>query len=59
MGTKIICFLIILAVDTTASIDTTATGYKIGMYLGGFLPFIALLIIFLLFIRGSYRFKNK
>lgn len=51
--------LFFLTQDSSMRVDTTAAGYKIGVYLGGSLPFIALLIVFLLIIRSRYRFKSK
>jgi|GEM_PF-2816775 len=50
---------ILLVQDTAVQVDTTGISYKVGLYIGSILPFIILLIIFLLIIRGSYRFKNK
>lgn len=50
--------LIFLTQDTMA-VDTTGFGYKVGIYIGSLLPFIGLLIVFLLIIRKSYRFKSK
>lgn len=51
--------LLFLVQDTTSRVDTTAVGYKIGIYIGSFLPFIGLLLVFLLIIRKSYRFKSR
>jgi hypothetical protein len=45
--------------DSVARVDTTAAGYQIGVYIGSFLPFIGLLIVFLLIIRSRYRFGSK
>jgi len=39
-------------------LDTTSVSYKVGVYIGSFLPFIALIVIFLLIIRSRYRFKK-
>lgn len=49
---------IFLTQDTMA-VDTTSLGYKVGVYIGGFLPFIGLLLVFLLIIRKSFRFKSR
>ena len=54
---KLVGFLIQVQ-DTSMQVDTTATGYKVGLYVGSVLPFIALVIVFLLIIRKSYRFKK-
>jgi hypothetical protein len=45
--------------DSAMQVDTTSIGYKVGIYIGSFLPFIGLLIVFLIIIRSSYRFGNK
>jgi ABC-type uncharacterized transport system permease subunit len=50
--------LIFLTQDTMA-VDTTGLGYKVGVYIGSSLPFIGLLLVFLLIIRKSYRFRSK
>jgi len=51
--------ILLFAQDSSVQVDTTAAGYKVGLYLGSFLPFIGLLIVFLIIIRSSYRMKNK
>jgi len=59
MSTLMSFILIIkLGVQDSMQVDTTAIGYKVGTYIGAVLPFIALLIIFLLIIRSRYRFKK-
>ena len=37
--------------------DTTDAGYKIGYTIGSYLPVILLLIIAILFVRHSFKFK--
>jgi hypothetical protein len=45
--------------DSLAAVDTTGVSYKVGLYIGGFLPFVGFLVIFILIIRNRYRFKSK
>jgi hypothetical protein len=53
-----ILWILLQATDSIA-VDTTGSQYKVGYYIGSYLPFIILVFIFILYIRSTYNFKNK
>lgn len=51
--------LIFLQAADSIAVDTTGVQYKIGYYIGSYLPFIILVFLFILYIRSTYNFRNK
>lgn len=54
-----ILFLIFLQVSDSITVDTTGIRYRIGYYLGSFLPFIVIVILFGFYVYSTHTFKKK
>ena len=50
---------IFLQATDSIAVDTTGVQYRIGYNIGSYLPFIILVILFILYIRSTYNLKNK
>jgi len=48
-----------LQMQDTIRVDTTDIGYRIGFTVASWLPFIIIVIIFIMIIRKRYDFKSK
>jgi len=58
MAIAVLVLIFLQATDSVA-VDTTGIQYRVGYYFGSLLPFIVIAILFFLFIRSTYKFKNK
>jgi hypothetical protein len=50
---------ILLQISDTVAVDTTGIQYRIGYYIGSFLPFIVIVILFGFYIYSTHTFKKK
>ena len=50
---------IFLQATDSIAVDTTGVQYRIGYYIGSYLPFIILVFLFILYISNTYNLKNK